>query len=86
MPARARCTSVTGAPLISVFIAARPTSLSDAERQLALGVLNSEEFKNLAPSQIVPRLADQLQHGGALCEGAHLSSPSDFRTKAWNFF
>jgi len=36
-----------------------PNKLSDAERQLALGVLNSEEFKNLAPSQIVPRLADQ---------------------------
>ena len=29
---------------------------------------------------------DQLQHGGALCEGAHVSSPCDFRTKAWNFF
>ena len=36
-----------------------PNKLSDGERQLALGVLNSEEFKDLPPSQIVPRLADQ---------------------------
>jgi putative transposase len=36
-----------------------PNKLSPAERQLALGVLNSEEFKDLPPSQIVPRLADQ---------------------------
>ena len=36
-----------------------PNKLSDAERQVALGVLNSEEFKDLPPSQIVPRLADQ---------------------------
>ena len=35
-----------------------PNKLSDDERQLALGVLNSEEFKDLPPSQIVPRLAD----------------------------
>jgi putative transposase len=35
-----------------------PNKLSDEERQLALGVLNSEEFKDLPPSQIVPRLAD----------------------------
>jgi len=33
--------------------------LSDGERQLALGVLNSEEFKDLPPSQSVPHLADQ---------------------------
>ncbi len=33
--------------------------LSDAERQAALVVLNSDEFKDLPPSQIVPRLADQ---------------------------
>ena len=37
----------------------RPTNkLSDAERQAALGVLNSEHYKDLPPSQIVPRLAD----------------------------
>ena len=33
--------------------------LSEAERQAALAMLNGEEFKNLPPSQIVPRLADQ---------------------------
>lgn len=33
--------------------------LSDAERQAALDMLNSDEFKDLPPSQIVPRLADQ---------------------------
>ncbi len=33
--------------------------LSDEERQAALDLLNSAEFKDLAPSQIVPRLADQ---------------------------
>ena len=33
--------------------------LSEAERQAALAVLNSQEYKDLAPSQIVPRLADQ---------------------------
>jgi len=36
-----------------------PNRLSDAERQAALALLNSEEFKDLPPSQIVPRLADQ---------------------------
>lgn len=36
-----------------------PNKLSDAEREAALGVLNSAEFKDLPPSQIVPRLADQ---------------------------
>ena len=36
-----------------------PNKLSDAERQVALGVLNSEEYKDLPPSQIVPRLADR---------------------------
>jgi transposase InsO family protein len=36
-----------------------PNKLSDAERQAALGVLNSEQYKDLPPSQIVPRLADQ---------------------------
>ena len=33
--------------------------LSGAERQAALQILNDDEFKNLPPSQIVPRLADQ---------------------------
>lgn len=34
-------------------------TLSADERQAAMAVLNSEEFKHLPPSQIVPRLADQ---------------------------
>ena len=33
--------------------------LSDTERQAALALLNSDKFKDLPPSQIVPRLADQ---------------------------
>ncbi len=33
--------------------------LSAFERQAAMALLNGEEFKNLPPSQIVPRLADQ---------------------------
>ncbi len=36
-----------------------PNRLSDAERQAALALVNSDEFKDLPPSQIVPRLADQ---------------------------
>ena len=36
-----------------------PNRLSQAERQAALALLNSEEFKDLAPSQILPRRADQ---------------------------
>ncbi|PVE05937.1 hypothetical protein H663_020110, partial [Limnohabitans planktonicus II-D5] len=36
-----------------------PNQLSQAEREAAMSVLNSEEFKDLPPSQIVPRLADQ---------------------------
>ena len=36
-----------------------PNKLSEAERQAALELLNSEQFKDLPPSQIVPRLADQ---------------------------
>lgn len=37
-----------------------PTNkLSAFERQAAMTLLNGEEFKNLPPSQIVPRLADQ---------------------------
>ena len=39
-----------------------PNKLSDAERQAALEMLNSEKFKDLPPSQIVPRLADQGQY------------------------
>ena len=36
-----------------------PNKLSQAEREAALGVLNSDEYKDLPPSQIVPRLADK---------------------------
>lgn len=36
-----------------------PNKLSEAERQAALALLNSEPFKDLPPSQVVPRLADQ---------------------------
>jgi putative transposase len=36
-----------------------PNKLSAFERQAAMALLNGEEFKNLPPSQIVPRLADQ---------------------------
>ena len=36
-----------------------PNKFSEAERQAALEVVNSDEFKDLPPSQIVPRLADQ---------------------------
>ena len=36
-----------------------PNKLSEPERQAAMGVLNSQEYKDLPPSQIVPRLADQ---------------------------
>jgi transposase InsO family protein len=36
-----------------------PNKLSDSERVAALKMLNSEEFKDLPPSQIVPRLADR---------------------------
>ena len=32
---------------------------SQAERQAALALVNSDQFKDLPPSQIVPRLADQ---------------------------
>jgi putative transposase len=39
--------------------AAPANKLSDVERQDALAVLNGEEFRNLPPSQVVPRLADQ---------------------------
>ncbi|MDP2787543.1 MAG: IS3 family transposase [Pseudomonadota bacterium] len=36
--------------------------LSEAERRAALDMLNSDAFKDLPPSQIVPRLADQGQY------------------------
>ena len=36
-----------------------PNKLSDTEREAAMGVLNSAQYKDLPPSQIVPRLADQ---------------------------
>jgi transposase InsO family protein len=36
-----------------------PNKLSELERQTALGLLSSAEFKDLPPSQIVPRLADK---------------------------
>ena len=35
-----------------------PNKLGEAERQVVMATLNSEAFKDLAPSQIVPRLAD----------------------------
>ena len=36
-----------------------PNRLSEIERRAAMALLNSDEFKDLPPSQIVPRLADQ---------------------------
>jgi transposase InsO family protein len=36
-----------------------PNKLSEVERKAALALLNSAQFKDLPPSQIVPRLADQ---------------------------
>jgi len=39
--------------------------LSQAERQTALDALNSEDFKDLPPTQIVPRLADQGRYVGS---------------------
>ena len=36
--------------------------LSEIEHQAAMAVLNDQEFKNLPPSQIVPRLADQSRY------------------------
>jgi len=38
---------------------------SDVERQAAMDVLNSDEFKDLPPSQIVPRLADGGRYVGS---------------------
>ncbi|CDS55333.1 Mobile element protein [Polaromonas sp. CG9_12] len=42
-----------------------PNKFSEAERQAALAVVNSDEFKDLPPSQIVPRLADQGLYVGS---------------------
>ena len=39
-----------------------PNQLSQAQRDAAMALLNSDEFKDLPPSQIVPRLADQGQY------------------------
>lgn len=39
-----------------------PNRFSDMERQRILSVINSEEYGQLPPSQIVPRLADQGQY------------------------
>ena len=36
--------------------------LTEIETNTAMSVLNSDEFKDLPPSQIVPRLADQGQY------------------------
>jgi putative transposase len=36
--------------------------LSELERKRLLAVVNSDEFGNLPPSQIVPRLADRGQY------------------------
>lgn len=36
--------------------------LSGAEREAALSLLNSDAYKDLTPSQVVPRLADQGQY------------------------
>lgn len=44
-------------------------ALTEAERDAVLAVANSDEFADLPPSQIVPRLADQ---------GAYLASESTF--------
>jgi putative transposase len=42
-----------------------PNKLSPAEREAAFAVLNSDEYKDLPPSQIVPRLADQQRYVGS---------------------
>ena len=59
MLAKTRCTSVTGAPLISACITARPTNSARLNARRLWAPSNSQEYKNLPPSQIVPRLADQ---------------------------
>ena len=49
-----------------------PNKFSDAEREAAMGVFNSAQYKDLPPSQIVPRLADQ----GRLVDDDSLASES----------
>lgn len=39
-----------------------PNKLSDDERKVVMDVLNSNEYRDLPPSQIVPRLADKGQY------------------------
>lgn len=50
-------------------VQAPPNRLSESERQGVLAVANSPEFGHLAPSQIVPRLADR---------GEYIASESTF--------
>ena len=57
------------ADLRSVRVQTPPNRLSESERQGVLAVANSEEFGHLAPSQIVPRLADR---------GEYIASESTF--------
>ena len=51
-----------------------PNKLSDAEREAAVGVLNSAEYKDLPPSQIVPRLADQGRLVDDKCLGQRIDA------------
>ena len=46
----------------SMRVQAPKNRLSTSERRALLAVANSDEFAHLAPSQIVPRLADQGQY------------------------
>lgn len=50
------------ADLRPVRVQAPKNRLSEPERQAVLAVANSDEFGHLAPSQIVPRLADRGQY------------------------
>jgi len=49
---------VTAAQAVCTSARSRPTSSAHSISK-AMALLNGEEFKNLSPSQIVPRLADQ---------------------------
>ena len=51
-----------------------PNQLSDAEREAAMGVLNSAQYKDLPPSQIVPRLADQGRLVDDKCLGQRINA------------
>ena len=51
-----------------------PNKLSGAEREAAMGVLNSAEYKDLPPSQIVPRLADQGHMVDDKCRGQRIDA------------